>query len=74
MARHSNRFVSASACMKVSALALALAGATQALAAENGLQRYSPGVGGSDMTTPLVPGWYVQMPIVAYHANKLKGN
>jgi hypothetical protein len=60
--------------MKASALVLALAGATQAMAAENGLQRYSPGVGGSDMTTPLVPGWYVQMPMVAYHANKLKGN
>lgn len=73
MARHSNRFVSASTFMKVSTLALALAGVTQVMAAENGLQRYSPGVGGSDMTTPLVPGWYVQMPMVAYHASKIKG-
>lgn len=73
MARHRNCSVSASTWMKVSTLALALAGATQVMAAENGLQRYSPGVGGSDMTTPLVPGWYVQMPMVAYHANKLKG-
>ncbi|MBI5926431.1 MAG: transporter [Aquabacterium sp.] len=74
MARHSNRSVSASSFMKVSTLVLALAGASQALAAENGLQRYSPGVGGSDMTTPLVPGWYVQMPMVAYHASKIKGD
>ena len=59
--------------IQVSAVVLALASAGQALAAENGLQRYSPGVGGSDMTSPLVPGWYVQMPLVAYHANKMKG-
>ncbi|MGQ0595933.1 SphA family protein [Aquabacterium sp.] len=72
MARRSESFVSASS-VKVLSLVLALAGATQAMAAENGLQRYSPGVGGSDMTTPLVAGWYVQMPMVAYHANKLKG-
>lgn len=58
---------------KASTLALALACATQTMAAENGLQRYSPGIGGSDMTTPLVPGWYVQMPMVAYHASKIKG-
>jgi len=54
-------------------LTLALA-SSQAGAAENGLQRYSPGVGGSDMTAPLVPGWYVQVPLVAYHASKIKGN
>ena len=54
-------------------LPLALA-CLQAGAAENGLQRYSPGVGGSDMTAPLVPGWYIQAPLVAYHANKIKGN
>lgn len=73
MARHSNRSHTSSPWMTASVLVLAVAGATQAMAAENGLQRYSPGVGGSDMTTPLVPGWYVQMPMVAYHANKLKG-
>lgn len=43
------------------------------LAAENGLQRYSPGIGGSDMTAPLTPGWYVQVPLVHYHARKLRG-
>jgi hypothetical protein len=59
-----------------SALTLALlplVGAGSAQAAENGLQRYSPGVGGSDLTAPLSPGWYFQMPVVAYHAKKLKG-
>lgn len=56
-----------------SAAVLTLA-AHHAGAAENGLQRYSPGVGGSDMTAPLVPGWYVQAPLVAYHASKIKGN
>lgn len=73
MDHRSNRFISAST-VKASALVLAVAAATQAMAAENGLQRYSPGIGGSDMTTPLVPGWYVQLPMVAYHASKLKGN
>jgi hypothetical protein len=56
-----------------SALVLALFAAGGAKAAENGLQRYSPGVGGSDMTAPLSPGWYFQLPTVAYQANKLKG-
>jgi len=59
--------------LAASAAALTLA-AHHAGAAENGLQRYSPGVGGSDMTAPLVPGWYVQAPLVAYHASKIKGN
>ncbi|MFW9616780.1 SphA family protein [Aquabacterium sp.] len=59
---------------KLSAVVLAVVAASSAMAADNGLQRYSPGIGGSDMTTPLVPGWYVQMPMVAYHANKVKGN
>ncbi len=44
-----------------------------AWSAENGGQRYSPGVGGSDMTSPLVPGLYVQAPLVLYHASKIKG-
>jgi hypothetical protein len=57
----------------LSALALAMAAVAPTMAAENGGQRYSPGVGGSDMTSPLVPGWYVQAPLVAYHANKIKG-
>ena len=58
----------AAAMVAISAVSL------QAQAAENGLQRYSPGIGGSDMTSPLVPGWYFQTPLVHYHANKLKGN
>jgi len=61
----------------VAAAALVLAtGALSlsAVAGENGLQRYSPGVGGSDMTAPLVPGWYFQLPFVTYHATKYKGN
>ncbi len=64
-------------CLRPSDLLLACAlalSAGLAGAAENGLQRYSPGVGGSDMTAPLVPGMYVQVPLVAYHASKLKGN
>jgi len=60
--------------LTLAAIAVSMAVATQAGAAENGLQRYSPGVGGSDMTAPLVPGWYIQAPLVAYHANKIKGN
>ena len=56
----------------VSLATLALAG-QHALAAENGLQRYSPGIGGSDMTAPLTPGMYVQVPLVHYHARKLRG-
>jgi hypothetical protein len=61
----------------VAAAAVVLAaGATSlsAVAGENGLQRYSPGVGGSDMTAPLVPGWYLQVPTVVYRADKYKGN
>ncbi len=60
--------------LKVSALVLALAAATNAVAVENGNQRYSAGIGGSDMTTPVVPGLYFQTPMVAYHADKIKGN
>lgn len=63
-------------CLRRSAVGVAVTTALLASgvqAAENGLQRYSPGIGGSDMTAPLVPGWYVQVPIVAYHANKMKG-
>ena len=56
----------------VSFAALACIG-QQAMAAENGLQRYSPGIGGSDMTAPLTPGMYLQVPLVHYHARKLRG-
>lgn len=55
----------------VSFAALACIG-QQAVAAENGLQRYSPGIGGSDMTAPLTPGLYLQVPLVHYHARKLR--
>lgn len=41
-------------------------------AAENRAQRYTPGLGGSDMTTVLTPGWYGQLAAVHYHATKLK--
>ena len=60
--------------LKASVLVLALSAATGAMALENGNQRYSAGIGGSDMTTPVVPGLYFQAPMVAYHANKIKGN
>jgi hypothetical protein len=74
MAHHSNRFVNLSVTpLKATALVLALSAASATMAAENGLQRYSPGIGGSDMTSPLVPGWYGQVATVAYHASKLKG-
>jgi len=56
----------------VSLATLALVGQS-AVAAENGLQRYSPGIGGSDMTAPLTPGLYLQVPLVHYHARKLRG-
>ncbi len=59
---------------KLAVLALASLAAMQAGAAENGGQRYSPGVGGSDMTSPLIPGWYAQMPMVAYYTTKVMGN
>lgn len=60
--------------LKTVAWAAALSASSLAMAAENGNQRYSPGIGGSDMTSPLVPGWYGQVAAVAYHANKIKGN
>jgi hypothetical protein len=41
-------------------------------AAENRAQRYTPGLGGTDMTTMLVPGWYGQLAMIHYHATKLK--
>lgn len=60
--------------LKTVALAAAIGVSSMAWAAENGGQRYSPGIGGSDMTSPLVPGWYGQVAMVAYHAKKIKGN
>jgi hypothetical protein len=43
-------------------------------AAENRVQRYTPGLAGSDLTSMLVPGWYGQVALVHYHATKLRGN
>lgn len=60
--------------LKTVAWAAALSASSVAMAAENGEQRYAPGMGGSDMSTPVQPGWYGQVAMVAYHASKLKGN
>lgn len=54
--------------------ALSMVACAASIAAENGLQRYSPGVGGSDMTSPVVPGWYWQTAVVSYKATKSMGN
>ncbi|HET6788326.1 MAG TPA: transporter, partial [Aquabacterium sp.] len=54
--------------------AVAAALATSAQAAENRAQRYTAGLGGSDLTSMLVPGWYGQVAMIHYHATKLKGN
>jgi hypothetical protein len=54
--------------------ALVLAHAGSSLAAENRAQRYSAGLGGSDMTNMLAPGWYGQVAMIHYHATKLKGD
>ena len=54
--------------------ALSMVACAASIASENGLQRYSPGVGGSDMTSPVVPGWYWQTAAVFYNAHKVKDN
>ncbi|WP_158622959.1 SphA family protein [Aquabacterium soli] len=56
------------------ATAAVVAASSSAMAAEGRGQRYSPGVGGSDMTSLLVPGWYGQVAMIHYHATKLKDN
>lgn len=63
-----------STTLRLAACALAALACASAGAAENGGQRYSAGIGGSDMTAPLMPGWYFQAPVVAYHAKKIKGD
>ena len=60
--------------MTLLAVAAMAAASSSALAAEGRGQRYSPGVGGSDMTSLLVPGWYGQVAMIHYHATKLKDN
>ena len=58
--------------LAVSAACLALGSTAQA--AENRVQRYTPGLAGSDLTSMLVPGWYGQVALVHYHATKLRGD
>lgn len=74
MQRKSKSFSIRQAAVKTSVFALSIAACAAASAAENGLQRYSAGVGGSDMTSPVVPGWYWQTAAVYYKADKVKGN
>lgn len=66
----SNKISPVSLSLVASAIVSALA--LPAQAAENRAQRYTPGLGGTDMTTMLVPGWYGQVAMIHYHANKLK--
>lgn len=58
--------------MTLVAGAVASALALSAQAAENRAQRYTAGLGGTDMTTMLTPGWYGQVAAIHYHATKLK--
>ncbi len=74
MKSSSPRFSPLTQTLTIAASAVALLSATAAHAAENRGQRYSAGVGGSDMTSMLVPGWYGQVAMLHYHATKLKGN
>ncbi len=62
------------ASMTLVAGAVAAALAFSAQAAENRSQRYTAGLGGTDMTTMLTPGWYGQVAAIHYHARKLKDN
>ena len=74
MQRKSQSFSIRQAAVKTSVFALSMVACAASMAAENGLQRYSPGVGGSDMTSPVVPGWYWQTAAIYYKADKSKGN
>jgi hypothetical protein len=67
---NSNNVSTISASLVASAVIAALA--LPAQAAENRAQRYTPGLGGTDMTTMLTPGWYGQVAMIHYHASKLK--
>lgn len=51
-----------------------LAGTASVWAAENNVQRYTAGLGGSDMTSMLPPGWYGQVALIHYHAKRLRDN
>lgn len=74
MQRKSQSFSIRQAAVKTSVFAFAMVACAASMAAENGLQRYSAGVGGSDMTSPVVPGWYWQTAAIYYKADKTKGN
>lgn len=74
MQRKSQSFSIRQAAVKTSVFALSMVACATSMAAENGLQRYSPGVGGSDMTSPVVPGWYWQTAAIYYKADKSMGN
>ena len=74
MQRKSQSFSIRQAAVKTSVFALSMVACAASMAAENGLQRYSAGVGGSDMTSPVVPGWYWQTAVVSYKATKSMGN
>ncbi len=56
----------------VASAVIALLAAVPAHGAENRAQRYTAGLGGTDMTTMLSPGWYGQVAAIHYHANKLR--
>ncbi len=74
MQRKSQSFSIRQAAVKTSVFALSMVACAASMAAENGLQRYSAGVGGSDMTSPVVPGWYWQTASIYYKASKTMGN
>lgn len=74
MQRKSQSFSIRQAAVEASVFALSMVACAASMAAENGLQRYSAGVGGSDMTSPVVPGWYWQTATVYYKADKTMGN
>lgn len=54
--------------------ALGLVGATAAQATERGQLRALLGMPGQDLTTPLLPGWYGQINMQHYEAERVVGN
>lgn len=60
---HTNKMLLRSTVCAAALVCTGMAGATEKF----GL-RYSPGIGGSDMTAPLVPGLYIQIPYYFYDA------
>jgi hypothetical protein len=68
--RHSPRLALTLLAASAATAMLALSGTSHA--AENRVQRYTAGIGGSDMTSPVSAGWYGQVAMIHYHAAKLK--